>query len=105
MSIRILARLQVKTISDRRILGAKIHYNLRVVETLVGARVLALRLGQQLGPSDRPRLREVFSRWLGSPELESSPEKVKAELLRFLPEIEKLRPSLGERVVISVTSR
>ena len=25
--------------------------------------------------------------------MESSPEKVKAELLRFLPEIEKLRPS------------
>ncbi|KAI0661824.1 galactokinase gal [Cubamyces menziesii] len=79
-------------VSDK-VVSAKIHYNLRVVETLVGARVLALRLGQQLGPSERPRLREVFSRWLGSPELESSPEKVKAELLRFLPEIEKLRPS------------
>ncbi len=73
--------------------GAKIHYNLRVVETLVAARVLANRLGLSLGPSDRPRIREIFSRWLGSPELESSPDKVKAGLERFLPEIEKLKPS------------
>ncbi|KAI9061167.1 ribosomal protein S5 domain 2-like protein, partial [Trametes sanguinea] len=79
-------------VSDK-VVSAKIHYNLRVVETLVAARVLALRLGQSLGPSDRPRLREVFSRWLGSPELESSPEKVKEGLERFLPEIEKLRPA------------
>ncbi|OSC97727.1 galactokinase gal [Trametes coccinea BRFM310] len=79
-------------VSDK-VVSAKIHYNLRVVETLVAARVLALRLGQSLGPTERPRLREVFSRWLGSPELESSPEKVKQGLERFLPEIEKLRPA------------
>ncbi|KAI9000650.1 galactokinase gal [Trametes punicea] len=79
-------------VSDK-VVSAKIHYNLRVVETLVAARVLALRLGQSLGPSERPRLREVFSRWLGSPGLESSPEKVKAGLERFLPEVERLRPS------------
>ncbi|EIW57193.1 galactokinase gal [Trametes versicolor FP-101664 SS1] len=79
-------------VSDK-VVSAKIHYNLRVVETLVAARILASRLGLSLGPSDRPRIREIFSRWLGSPELESSPEKVKAGLERFLPEIEKLKPS------------
>ncbi|KAI0760990.1 galactokinase gal [Trametes elegans] len=83
-------------VSDK-VVSAKIHYNLRVVETLVAARALALRLGQSLGPSERPRLREVFSRWLGSPDLESSPEKVKAGLERFLPEVEKLRPSAEGR--------
>ncbi|KAH9856685.1 galactokinase gal [Lenzites betulinus] len=79
-------------VSDK-VVSAKIHYNLRVVETLVAARVLALRLGLSLGPSDRPRIREIFSRWLGSPDLESSPDKVKASLERFLPEIEKLKPA------------
>ncbi|KAI0671366.1 galactokinase gal [Trametes maxima] len=83
-------------VSDK-VVSAKIHYNLRVVETLVGARVLALRLGQTLSSSERPRLREVFSRWLGSPDLESSPEKIKAALERFLPEVEKLRPSAEGR--------
>ncbi|KAI0822584.1 galactokinase gal [Trametes gibbosa] len=78
-------------VSDK-VVSAKIHYNLRVVETLVAARVLALRLGLPLEPSDRPRIREVFSRWLGSPDLESSPDKVKAGLERFLPEIERLKP-------------
>ncbi|KAI0366157.1 galactokinase gal [Pilatotrama ljubarskyi] len=79
-------------VSDK-VVSAKIHYNLRVVETLVAARVLALRLGLSLGSNERPRLREIFSRWLGSPELESTPEKVKAGLERFMPEIEKLKPS------------
>ena len=50
--------------------GAKWHYNLRVVETLVGARVLANKLGITLSPTERPTFRVILSRWLGSPESE-----------------------------------
>ncbi|OBZ73934.1 hypothetical protein A0H81_06558 [Grifola frondosa] len=57
----------VLVVSDK-VVGAKIHYNLRVIETLVGAQVLALRLGLMLAPSDRPTFREVLGWWLEVPE-------------------------------------
>ena len=72
--------------------GAKWHYNLRVVETLVGARVLANKLGIQLGPTDRPTFRVILSRWLGTPESELDTDALKVGIERFLPEVEKLRP-------------
>ncbi|PIL35341.1 hypothetical protein GSI_02066 [Ganoderma sinense ZZ0214-1] len=78
-------------VSDK-VVSAKWHYNLRVVETLVGARVLANKLGIQLGPADRPTFREILSRWLGTPESELDTDALKVGIERFLPEVEKLRP-------------
>ncbi|OBZ66277.1 Galactokinase [Grifola frondosa] len=84
-------------VSDK-VVGAKTHYNLRVVETLVGARVLALHLGLKLAPSDRPTFREVLGRWLEVPEEKGGPTLVDPDALRsglerILVEAEKLRPS------------
>ena len=81
-----------------RRLGAKTRYNLRVVETLVGARILARRLNVSLQPTERPTLREVLGRWLGYKESKGVPteldtDKLKAGLQKVLPEVEKLRPA------------
>ena len=81
-----------------RRLGAKTRYNLRVVETLVGARILARRLNVPLQPTERPTLREVLGRWLGYKESKGVPteldtDKLKAGLQKVLPEVEKLRPA------------
>ncbi|KAI0787296.1 galactokinase gal [Fomes fomentarius] len=78
-------------VSDKAV-TAKFHYNLRVVETLVGARVLAHILGLPLTPTERPTYRRILSRWLGTPESDLEKEDVKSAIERFLPEIEKLRP-------------
>ncbi|TBU25011.1 Galactokinase [Dichomitus squalens] len=78
-------------VSDK-VVSAKWHYNLRVVETLVGARVLANKLGITLGPSERPTFRVILSRWLGAPESGLDADGLKVGIERFLPEVEKLRP-------------
>lgn len=46
-------------------LSAKHGYNLRVVETLVAARILANSLGFKIGEKDRITLREVAGRFAG----------------------------------------
>jgi len=51
-------------VSDKA-LTAKTGYNLRVVETLVGARVLARHLGVKVGEKEKITLREVLGRWVG----------------------------------------
>jgi galactokinase len=51
-------------VADKAV-SAKIHYNLRVVETLVGARVLAKGLGIKVGDTEKVTLREVLDRWAG----------------------------------------
>lgn len=78
--------------TDLHSTAAKFHYNLRVVETLVGARVLAHILGLPLTPTERPTYRRILSRWLGTPESDLEKEDVKVAIERFLPEVEKLRP-------------
>ncbi|RPD72427.1 Galactokinase [Lentinus tigrinus ALCF2SS1-7] len=79
-------------VSDKAV-TAKFHYNLRVVETLVAARVLGRLLNLPLTATERPTLRVILSRWLGTPEADLEKEDVKSAIERFLPEIEKLRPS------------
>ncbi|KAF8318378.1 galactokinase gal [Clavulina sp. PMI_390] len=49
-----------------KVVSAKYHYNLRVVETLVGARVLAKGLGIEVGPTEKITLREVLAEYMGS---------------------------------------
>ncbi|KAI0749250.1 Galactokinase [Daedaleopsis nitida] len=78
--------------SDKAV-TAKWHYNLRVVETLVGARVLARILGLPMTPTERPTYRRILTRWLGTSEVDLEKEDVKTAIERFLPEVEKLRPS------------
>ena len=51
-------------VSDK-VVHAKSRYNLRVVETLVAARVLARCLGVSVGPVEKVTLREVIGRWAG----------------------------------------
>ena len=63
-----------------------------MVETLVAARVLSRLLNLPLTPTERPTLRVILSRWLGTPEADLEKEDVKSAIERFLPEIEKLRP-------------
>ncbi|KAG8973918.1 galactokinase [Tulasnella sp. 425] len=73
---------------------AKIHYNLRVVETLAAARVLARGLGVQVGPKEKVRLREVLARWIGEKGDEGTEEeqiaRLKAGLEKIAPEVERI---------------
>jgi galactokinase len=95
---------------SNKAVGAKTQYNLRVVETLVGARVLARQLGVALDQDanthaagtkrERITMREVLGRWLGVEEKKGgeregglSEEQMKEGLIRLLAtEVEKLKP-------------
>lgn len=78
-------------VSDK-LVNAKAQYNLRVVETLVGARVLARGLGVEIGLNEKITFREVLSRW--SRETQGSDtEDVKAleiALEQIIPEVERV---------------
>ncbi|KAK0205077.1 ribosomal protein S5 domain 2-type protein [Desarmillaria ectypa] len=79
-------------VSDKA-LGAKKGYNLRVVETLVGARVLARQLGLPLGKGERITLREVAGRLVGeAADQEMSIEKLSEVLERMDMEVDGLKP-------------
>ncbi|KAG8730181.1 galactokinase [Ceratobasidium sp. 423] len=80
-------------ISDKAV-GAKTQYNLRVVETLVGALVLAKGLGVQVANGEKIRLREVVERWKPAPA--NAPDaNLKSSLQSLLPEIERILNSNG----------
>lgn len=82
-------------VSDKAV-SAKTQYNLRVVETLVGARVLANRLGVEVGRTEKVTFREVLGRWISGDEKTSGKEleveKLKDGLERILVEVEGLKP-------------
>jgi len=82
--------------------SAKTQYNLRVVETLVGARVLANRLRVKIGREEKVTFREVLGRWVSGDEKESGKEievgKLKDGLEGILEQLEVLKPS-PEKVV------
>lgn len=77
---------------------AKYQYNLRVVESLGAARVLAVRLGVSVGPRERITLREVMARFMGEPDnqAEEDVEKVREGLERMVQAVECLRPAGAE---------
>ncbi|EJU04910.1 Galactokinase [Dacryopinax primogenitus] len=80
-------------VSDKA-LSAKVNYNLRVVETLVAARVLARALGMKVGEGEKVTMREVVGRWAGEGEgKDMGPEKLEEVLQRLIPEAERI---LGE---------
>ncbi|KAF7793755.1 hypothetical protein EIP86_004874 [Pleurotus ostreatoroseus] len=95
-----------------KVVSAKWHYNLRVVETLVGARILAHLLAPAhpalvglLKDVERPTFREVLGAYLGVRETKGKAdnaltvEQLKAGLEKLLVETEKLQgPALrGEK--------
>ncbi|QRW03757.1 galactokinase [Ceratobasidium sp. AG-Ba] len=75
-------------VSDKAV-EAKTQYNLRVVETLVGARVLAKGLGVEVQDGEKITLREVVEKW--KPGSAGSPDaNLKSSLQALLPEIERI---------------
>jgi len=82
-------------VSDKAV-SAKTQYNLRVVETLVGARILARRLGVKIGNTEKVTFREVLGRWIFWDEKELGKEvevgRLKDGLEKILVELEGLRP-------------
>jgi len=79
-------------VADKAV-GAKRGYNLRVVETLVGARVLARVLGVRVGERERLTLREVLGRVVGEGEGEEvSIDALLLGLERMEREVEVLKP-------------
>lgn len=51
-------------VSDK-VVHSRTRYNLRHFESLVSARVLAHKLGVEVGPDEKITLREFLDRWLG----------------------------------------
>ncbi|KAN0083958.1 Ribosomal protein S5 domain 2-type fold [Tylopilus felleus] len=80
-------------VSDKAV-HAKYQYNLRVVESLGAARVLAVRLGVDVGRRERITLREVMARFVGEPQdqTEETVDKVREGLDRMMEAVECLRP-------------
>ena len=80
-------------VSDKAV-HAKYQYNLRVVESLGAARVLAVRLGVSVDPRERITLREVMARFMGEPQnqAEEDVDQVREGLERMVQAVECLRP-------------
>ena len=75
-------------------LSAKRGYNLRVVETLVAARILANSLGFKLGEKDRITLREVAGKLAGERDEEDiGPESLEQTLVVLERKLEVLKPN------------
>jgi hypothetical protein len=78
-------------VSDK-VIHASTRYNLRVLETLVAARVLARMLGVRLddgGKREKITLREVLGRFAGDQDHESS---LQPALETILGRLEELKP-------------
>ncbi|KIJ60360.1 hypothetical protein HYDPIDRAFT_117268 [Hydnomerulius pinastri MD-312] len=80
-------------VSDKAV-HAKYQYNLRVVESLGAARVLAVRLGIKVSPREKITFRDVMARLMNEPEdqTEEDVKKVREGLERMAKEVECLRP-------------
>jgi len=72
-------------------LTAKRGYNLRVVETLVAARILANSLGFQIVEKDRITLREVAGKLAGEKDIE--PEELEKNLVALENKLDVLKPN------------
>ncbi|KAI0306222.1 Galactokinase [Multifurca ochricompacta] len=85
-------------ITSEKATHARTRYNLRVVETLVAARILARHLNIHVGSRERITLREVVGRFCGEPEggwLEDSGD-LRAALEKTVGYIGKLRPASAD---------
>lgn len=84
-------------VTSEKAATARTRYNLRVVETFVGARVLCEKLGLKLkSQKERPTLREVVGRLGGEPEAGWVPgdddDKLRAALKLAIDKAEVLKP-------------
>ena len=87
-----------------KVVGAKRGYNLRVVETLVGARILANSLGVEVGPRDRITLREVVSKFSGEKDGEDmGPDELEKSLAVLEEKLEVLKPKQPDNGQLGVT--
>lgn len=90
-------------VSDKAV-TAKTNYNLRVVETLAAARILAKKLNLPVGPTEKITLREVVGRLVQEEKSsEMSLEKLEETLNRMGSEIDVLKPSNGNGSQLGVT--
>jgi galactokinase len=67
------------TVSNKAETG-KSRYNLRVIETLAGARVLSRALGIKYEPEERLTYRQVLHKWAEKVGMEDSEENLKNEI-------------------------
>ena len=81
-------------VSDKAV-TAKHRYNLRVVETLVGARILAKALGIPITNTERITFREVVGRFAGEDETELCIEELQEALQVIIPKLDILKPKHG----------
>ncbi|THV05088.1 galactokinase gal [Dendrothele bispora CBS 962.96] len=90
-------------VSDKAV-TAKRNYNLRVVETLTAARILARHLGVRVGKDEKITLREVVGRLAGEVEEEGemSLEKLKEALQKIDGELAVLKPSASDRLGLTM---
>jgi len=92
-------------VSDK-LVHARTRYNLRVVETLVAARVLARRLNISVGDKEKVTLREVLGRVMGE-NVENGEDMdldvLKQGLERMGAEVELLKPKLRDHGEEGVT--
>jgi len=77
-----------------KVVSSKYRYNLRVVETLVAARILARRLRLTVGKTEKITLKQVVGRYIGASDNEDiEPKALKKGLEQIIPEVECLRQS------------
>ena len=93
------------TVSNKAETG-KSRYNLRVVETLVGARVLSRVIGIKYEPEERLTYRQVLHKWLEKEGKEDSEENLKDAIVALLDAI-YIPPESGvsSEKVLSTTVR
>ncbi|KAG8812554.1 galactokinase [Serendipita sp. 399] len=89
------------TVSNKAETG-KSRYNLRVVETLVGAKVLSRILGVPTGLDERATYREVLARWWKKEGKEDSEDSLKEEIAALLRGgyLEKLKGKDNDGVLL-----
>jgi len=80
-------------VSDKAV-SAKTQYNLRVLETLAAARILAKKLEVQVENTEKVTMKEVLDRWAGG--VTENPIKLKDGLTRILSTVDLLKVSDGQ---------
>ncbi|KAI0058747.1 galactokinase gal [Artomyces pyxidatus] len=85
-------------VTSEKAVHARTRYNLRVVETLVAARVLSLRLGVDVGARERITLRQVVGRVANEPEggWQEDDRGLRSALERMVKEVALLRPPTAD---------
>ncbi|KAF9473802.1 galactokinase gal [Pholiota conissans] len=90
-------------VSDK-VLTAKRGYNLRVVETLVGAYILAKSVGIQIGDKDKITYREVVGRFAGeTPGEDMGSDALEKAITELEPKLDVLKPENSENGQLGVT--